>query len=146
MPPTVSPQNDVWETSIEIPYWWRVTTQIWVVTRHQYGISALVSQTSFGGKSVAGVAICQRFSLYRRNNYLSHKSIVQQHFWGKYSFQGVSNQVRKLKKSQGVGDMASTSWNGNSRGEFKKVPFVGGMDIFETAHFRFPFSLKLLHI
>ena len=28
------------------------TTQIWVVARHQYGISALVSQTSFVGKSV----------------------------------------------------------------------------------------------
>ena len=126
----------------------RSTTQIWVVTRHQYGISALVSQTSFCRKSVGGVAICQRFSLYRRNNYLSHKSIVQQHFWGKYSFQGVSNQVGKLKKLQGVGDMASTSWNGNSRGggEFKKVPFLGGMDIFGTAHFRFPFSLKLLYI
>ena len=27
----VSPPNDVWETSAEIPYWWRVTTQIWVV-------------------------------------------------------------------------------------------------------------------
>ena len=25
-----SPGNDVWETSAEIPYWWRVTTQIWV--------------------------------------------------------------------------------------------------------------------
>ena len=23
--------NDVWETSAEITYWWRVTTQIWVV-------------------------------------------------------------------------------------------------------------------
>ena len=30
-PPTVFPRNDVWETSAEIPYWWRVTTQIWVV-------------------------------------------------------------------------------------------------------------------
>ena len=30
----------------------RSTTQIWVVTRHQYGISALVSQTSFGRKPV----------------------------------------------------------------------------------------------
>ena len=27
----VSPTNDVWETSAEIPYWWRITTQIWVV-------------------------------------------------------------------------------------------------------------------
>ena len=29
--PLVSPRNDVWETSAEIPYWWRVTTPIWVV-------------------------------------------------------------------------------------------------------------------
>ena len=56
------------QTSAKIPYWWRVTfkisvalligwkfflrpirstTQIWEVTRQQYGISALVSQTSF---------------------------------------------------------------------------------------------------
>ena len=28
--PLVSPRNDVWEMSAEIPYWWRVTTQIWV--------------------------------------------------------------------------------------------------------------------
>ena len=30
-PPLVSSRNDVWETSAEIPYWWRVTTQMWVV-------------------------------------------------------------------------------------------------------------------
>ena len=57
----VFPRNDVWETSAEIPYWWRVTTQTWIVlltggskfpsrhvqseallrsvTRHQYVIS-----------------------------------------------------------------------------------------------------------
>ena len=29
----------------------RSTTQFWVVTRHQYGIPALVSQTSFGGET-----------------------------------------------------------------------------------------------
>ena len=39
------------------------TTQIWVVTRHQYGISALISRTSFRGKTVvAGVAKCRLFS------------------------------------------------------------------------------------
>ena len=26
-----TPRNDIWETSGEIPYWWRVATQIWVV-------------------------------------------------------------------------------------------------------------------
>ena len=38
------------------------TTQIWVVTRHQYGISALVSQTSFGGKTSGSVTKCRLFS------------------------------------------------------------------------------------
>ena len=30
-PPLVPLQNDVCGTSVEIPYWWRVTTQIWVL-------------------------------------------------------------------------------------------------------------------
>ena len=34
----------------------RSITQIWVVTRHQYRISALASQTSFGGDTTVGVA------------------------------------------------------------------------------------------
>ena len=29
----------------------RSTTQIWVETHYQYGISALISQTSFGGEN-----------------------------------------------------------------------------------------------
>ena len=85
MPPTVSPWNDIWETSAEISYWWGVTTQwgsardwlkqisqvaqpirsstqIWVVTRHQYGISALVSQTLFSREIVGGIAKCHLFS------------------------------------------------------------------------------------
>ena len=36
--------------------------RIWVVTRHQYGISALVSQTSFGGETSGDVAKCRLFS------------------------------------------------------------------------------------
>ena len=40
----------------------RSTTQIWVVTRHQYGISALVSQTSFGRETSGSVAKCRLFS------------------------------------------------------------------------------------
>ena len=87
--PLVSQPKDVWETSVEIPYWWSVTTQIWVVpligwikfptrhdqsealprsttqiwlvTRQQYGISALVSQTTFGGQTSGSVAKCRLF-------------------------------------------------------------------------------------
>ena len=40
----------------------RSTTQIWVVTRHQYGISALVPQTSFRRETSGDVAKCRLFS------------------------------------------------------------------------------------
>ena len=40
----------------------RSTTQIWVVTRHQYEISALVSQMSFGVETSGSVAKCRLFS------------------------------------------------------------------------------------
>ena len=43
--PLVSPRNDVWETSIEIPYWCRVTTQMQIFSQYEtiprHGISAL---------------------------------------------------------------------------------------------------------
>ena len=35
----------------------RSTTQIWVVMCHQYGISAFVSQTSFGGETICSFQI-----------------------------------------------------------------------------------------
>ena len=38
------------------------TTQIWVVTRHRYGISLLVAQTSFGGEMSGSVAKYRLFS------------------------------------------------------------------------------------
>ena len=44
----------------------RSTTQIWEVTSHQYGITALFSQTSFGGETSGSVAKCRLFS--RPNN------------------------------------------------------------------------------
>ena len=40
----------------------RSTTQIWEVTRHQYGVFAFVPQTSFRGKINSGVAECRLFS------------------------------------------------------------------------------------
>ena len=40
----------------------RSTTQIWVVSRHQYGISVVVSQTSFRGETSGTVAKCRLIS------------------------------------------------------------------------------------
>ena len=45
----------------------RSTTQIWVVTRHQYGISALVPQTSFRGEASGDVANVGCFLRLLRN-------------------------------------------------------------------------------
>ena len=46
----------------------RTTTQIWVVTHHQYRISAIVCQTSFRGKTSGGVAKCRLFSQATRGS------------------------------------------------------------------------------
>jgi len=40
----------------------RSSTWIWVVTRHQHGISVLISQTSFRWETSGGVAKCGLFS------------------------------------------------------------------------------------
>ena len=40
----------------------RSTTQVWVVTRHQNGISALIPQTSFRRETSGGLAKYQLFS------------------------------------------------------------------------------------
>ena len=54
----VSPPNDVWETSAEIPYWWRVTTQIWVVLL----IGLAASQIYFNHPASSVWNFCARFS------------------------------------------------------------------------------------
>ena len=39
----------------------RSTTQLWVATRHEYGIYALVPQSSFFVQTSGGVATCRAF-------------------------------------------------------------------------------------
>ena len=50
----------------------RSTNQVWVVTRHQYGISVLVSQALFGGETCGSVGKCPLFS--KGTVYLTRKS------------------------------------------------------------------------
>ena len=71
------PRKDVSETCAEIPCLLRITTQIWVVARHEYGIFVLVSQTSFPGETSGDVAKCRLFSqacTYGREEMISHFS------------------------------------------------------------------------
>ena len=79
MPVLVSQQNDIWETSREIPYWWCVTTQIWEVIligwkfassnqKHNQDLGS-VSQTLFSGESINGVIKCWLFSRVTTTTY-----------------------------------------------------------------------------
>ena len=52
----------------------RSASQIWVVTRLQYGISALVPQTSFGGETSGDVAKCGLFSQANHTTCLPSKT------------------------------------------------------------------------
>ena len=52
----------------------RSTTQIWVVTRHQDGISALVSQTSFGGEPALASSNVGRFLRLLKNRKVKFRS------------------------------------------------------------------------
>ena len=56
----------------------RSTTQIRVVTRHRYGISTLVSQTSFGGESSDSVANVGWFLRPTSTNNSRDVHIIQQ--------------------------------------------------------------------
>ena len=62
-------------------------------------------------------------------------------FLTEISFQGVSNQVGKFRKFQGLGEGECQTPPGGAGGDPKtKVPSVGvggGMDIFGTTHYKF---------
>ena len=88
--PLVSPPSD-WLVETNFPHGTtnQNTTQIWVVTRHQYGISTLVSQTSFGRETSGRVAKCQLFS--QASKVVMHASFCNfSHYqvssWGGYVF------------------------------------------------------------
>ena len=51
--------------------------RIWVAIRHHYGISVLVSQTSFRGETSGGVAKCRRFSQATRKRTVSKQTWSQ---------------------------------------------------------------------
>ena len=53
------------------------TTQIWIVTRDQYGISALVPQTSLRGETSGGVTKCRLFSQANVLNVVVAEAISQ---------------------------------------------------------------------
>ena len=69
----------------------RSTTQIWVVTRHKYGISALVPQTSFGGKTSRDVAKCRLFFRPTQNNIREYKMLR----WRRQRERQKSNRLNK---------------------------------------------------
>ena len=74
VPPLVPRRNDVWESSAEIPYWWRITFQIWAVlligwskflTPHDQSKAHWISALHFAEKAGTSgvVAKCWLFAL-----------------------------------------------------------------------------------
>ena len=143
-PPPVSPRNDVRGLSAEIPailmtwlyldlgstFDWlkqvslaarpiRSTTQIWLVPR--YGISALVSQASFGGETSGSTAKCLR--LFQNPNALaSWMNLVYLHGISILS-KAQSCQLQKFWRDRGSKCLNtrywpfSWSWNTKRTGE-----------------------------
>ena len=79
----------------------RSTAQIWVVTRHQYGISALVSQTSFGGETSGDVAKCRLFSQAKATDGRKGSCCVR-----------VGRGVRTVATTPNNFEACSASWEG----------------------------------
>ena len=77
----------------------RNTTQIWVVTRHQCGISVLISQTSFGGETSGSIAKCRLFSQATKGA-IKVKRVVQVSCLLLMNFQGFSQHLKLLENTQ----------------------------------------------
>ena len=68
--------SDWWNQISHAVQPFRSTTEIWVVTRHQCGISALLSQTSFSEETSGTVAKCRLFSQATTTKIIKHKDSV----------------------------------------------------------------------
>jgi len=79
----------------------RSPTHIWVVTRHQYGISELVSQTSFGEETSGSVAKCRLFSLAKATDGRKGSCCVR-----------VGSGVRTVATTPNNVETCSASWEG----------------------------------
>ena len=77
----------------------RSTTQIWVVTCHQCGISVLISQMSFGGETSGSVAKCRLFSQATKGA-IKVKRVVQVSCLLLMNFQGFSQHLKLLENTQ----------------------------------------------
>ena len=106
MPPKVSPWNDVWETSTEIPYWWCIRTQIWVVL--------LIGWSKFYQQYDQSEALLRSWLWHVISTELLH-SFLRRHFMG----------------GKGGGKVwGLISENPEVRGVIRQVPSVGVVCIF----------------
>ena len=83
----------------------RSTTQIWVVTRHQYGISALVSHTSFGGETSGSVFT--GYLIFRTLEVLSESQIwfVYKGFYKWHLLNSMTDDLMFRSKTKGLRTM-----------------------------------------
>ena len=70
-PPLASLRNDLWETSTETPYWWHVTTYIWVVpltgwSKFPTGTTSQQHHPDLGSEASSVLNFCARYSDFIR--------------------------------------------------------------------------------
>ena len=111
-----------------LPQPMRSTTQIWVVMRHQYGISALVSQTSIREETSGGIAKCW---LFRQASLMLFKCIKREN--SLFFFQGQQNPAKIVsehidldirKNNQSVNSTTvNATWSNEAWGEKRPAFF-----------------------
>ena len=87
----------------------RSTTQIWVVTRHQYGISVLVSHTSFGGETSGSVFT--GYLIFRTLEVLSESQIwfVYKGFYKWHLLNSMTDDLMFRSKTKGLRTLYRTT-------------------------------------
>ena len=75
----------------------RSTTLIWVVPRHQYGISSLFSRTSFCGETSGGIGKCRPFTQATFFIFLYIMLCIQMSYWNSLKRRNKQERMQRKK-------------------------------------------------
>ena len=125
----------------------RSATQILVVTRHQYGVSALVSQTSFREESSGGFAKCRLFS--QGTIIPSRSNSGQMNIFSGHCLRRFKNYQHGKREMQTIcfflSSLFTSGWEKTASLNFRifKQILYAGTCVFFLLYFRIGLRLKL---
>ena len=74
--PLVFPWNEVWETNAEIPYWWRVTTQVWIVLLIGWRFALLTNQKNYPDLGSVALSVWNFCTCFSDINFTGKATVV----------------------------------------------------------------------